>query len=459
MTGTKSQPLEPIDPFNGCYVFTNENDNGLTVDVDKQLPSVVADFLFQKIVAVGNLSWPQLGKIENAENGDGTAERAPASNNPERSKRFLTFGIKRLAIPEDEIGEYLTYTFARQAALQLKYNNWSDTIGFVDESKTSNYGDFVRQNELLEKWSISNAHLTLSEGILPEDVANKRWKPINEEWQDLIPNLKSLVHEGEDHGWLGELARLCEKRFDQDYRGLGVRTFYRTKLKAKREHVTELRRQIEADLFAEWKNGTKSVFDVSRLLTSLIEATDERLGGMDVRLVQAKANEEESTKNVAANNQRFSHVGVVGRLFNKDDNLLNAQGEELCRQYTHRTWIEAWTFAKQLTQELLLELSNLKAQVDQAASTIAEAVKKYNERVGERLTDGGQPDAREQLVRFYNPELVRSVAIPPGPLIFKTTLCIYRLSSNRRLLGTSAYLPASPAFISASSFISARRFS
>ena len=40
VTGRKLQPLEPIDPFNGCYVFSNENDNGLTVDVDKQLPSV-----------------------------------------------------------------------------------------------------------------------------------------------------------------------------------------------------------------------------------------------------------------------------------------------------------------------------------------------------------------------------------------------------------------------------------
>jgi len=409
VTGTKSQPLEPVDPFNGCYVFTNENDNGLTVDVDKQLPNIVADFLFQKIVAVGSLSWPQLGRIENAENGDGTAERAPASNNPERSKRFLTFGIKRLAIPEDEISEYLTYNFARQAALQVKYNNWSDTVGFLDESKNTNYGDFVRQKELLEKWLMSDAHLTLSEGILPEDIANKRWKPINDEWQDLIPNLKALVHEGPDHGWLGELARLCEKRFDQDYRGLGVRTFYRTKLKAKREHVAELRRQVETDLFAEWKNGTKSAFDISRLLASLIDATEERLRGMDDKIVQMKGNEEEASKKVAANNQQFSQVGILGRVFKKDENLLNAQGEALHQQYAYRTWTEAWTFAKQLTQELLLELSNLKAQVDQAGSTIADAVKKYNERVGERLTDSGQPDAREQLVRFYDPDVVRRV--------------------------------------------------
>jgi hypothetical protein len=96
LLGIKAR-LKVIDPFNGCYLFTNENENGLTVDVDKQLPLIIADFLYQKMIATRNVSWPTLGRWENAENGDGTAERAAGSNNPERSKRFLTFGIKRLA--------------------------------------------------------------------------------------------------------------------------------------------------------------------------------------------------------------------------------------------------------------------------------------------------------------------------------------------------------------------------
>src|SRR6266545_3108334 len=90
----------------------------------------------------------------NAENGDGSPEKSPGTNNPERSKRFLTFGIKRLAIPEEEISEYLTYNFARQAALQLRYNNWSDTTGFADDAKNVDFGEFVRQKETLNKWAI-----------------------------------------------------------------------------------------------------------------------------------------------------------------------------------------------------------------------------------------------------------------------------------------------------------------
>ncbi|HOL65050.1 MAG TPA: tubulin-like doman-containing protein, partial [Accumulibacter sp.] len=57
------------DPFNGCYVFGNENDNGLTIDVDQELPGIVAEFLYQKIVRARQVGWPGLGRMENAENG------------------------------------------------------------------------------------------------------------------------------------------------------------------------------------------------------------------------------------------------------------------------------------------------------------------------------------------------------------------------------------------------------
>lgn len=37
------------DFFNGCYLFTNTNENGVIVDTKEQLPNIVSDFLFQKL--------------------------------------------------------------------------------------------------------------------------------------------------------------------------------------------------------------------------------------------------------------------------------------------------------------------------------------------------------------------------------------------------------------------------
>jgi hypothetical protein len=409
LTGLKGR-LKLTDPFNGCYLFTNENENGLTVDVDKELPAIIADFLYEKTIAVRYIAWPTLGRIENAENGDGSAEKSPATNVPERSKRFLTFGIKRLAIPEEEIAEYLTYSFARQAALQLRFNNWSGTNGFSDEARNQDFREFVRQKETEYKWGLSDEHVTLSIGILSDDANNKKWKPINNDWQDTLPNFKSLVREQPSAGWLDELAKLCEKRFDQDYRGLGVRNFYRAKLKAKPEHVSEIRRRVEDDLFTDWKNGVRSLHDLSSLLKALLESTDERLKVIDDKITQVQDNEGQAADRVKAHNKEWSRMGWFSRIvLRKRDSLLNAQADALLEQYIYRTRIEALSFAKQLMAEIIVGLTDLKGQVDQCTSTFNEAIKQYNDRIAERITDDGSNDLRAQLVRFYRPDLVRTI--------------------------------------------------
>ena len=175
ITGNKKR-LDLTDPFNGCYLFLNENENGLTVDVDKDVPNILADFIYQKLIAIHLISWPSLGRMENAENGDGTPECAQSSQRAERSKRFMTFGIKRLAIPEEEIREYITYNFAFQATLQMLFNNWIDSIGYSDESKPEEHKSEANQKDNWQKWLITDDHLTLSVGVLESEIRNKKWK-------------------------------------------------------------------------------------------------------------------------------------------------------------------------------------------------------------------------------------------------------------------------------------------
>ena len=347
--------------------------------------------------------------MENAENGDGSPETAPGSKTPERSKRFLAFGIKRLAIPEEEIAEYLTYSFARQAALQLRYNNWSDTAGFTDEPKMQDFGAFVREKETQLRWLISDDHLILSLGVLPEDIANRRWRSINQYWEAVIPDFKSLATQGAGSNWLDELRKLCEQGFDQNYRGLGVREFYKSKTRAKREHAREVRRHIEQELFDDWRNGARSMHDLSNLLKALLESLDERLLGIDDKIVRAKSSEEDADNRAKANRETWVKMGPLGRAMGKDKKLLDAQGLCLEQLYISRTRAEGWAFAKQFAQELIAEITDLKGEVDRANGTIAEAVKQFEAQIAERCTDNGQVDLRQHLVRFYDPQLVKRV--------------------------------------------------
>ena len=410
VTGVKER-LSLSDPFNGCFVFGNENENGLTVDVDKDLPGIVADFLYQKIVAVNNVNWASLGRMENAENGDGSPETAPQGRTPERSKRFLAFGIKRLAIPEEEISEYLTYSFARQAALQLRFNHWQAASGFIDEPRKLDFHAFVQQKETQLRWLLSDDHLSLALGILPEDVANKKWKSFTGEWEAVIPNFKLLVRERERATWLDELTKLCEKRYQDDYRTLGVAGFYRTKLKAGKDMAREIRTRIELELANEWQVGVKSAWDVSRLLIALLESLDERLKACDEQVARARHAEEQAQSRVLGNAQKWAGMGLLSRhVLGTPDSLLDAHGVFLQEMYVLRTRAEGWGFAKSLLMEIIAEVTDLKGEVDRTANTLQQALKKFEVGIHARLTDAGGGDMRQHLIRFYDPGQVKAIS-------------------------------------------------
>lgn len=409
VTGTKGR-LKPGDPFNGCYVFGNENENGLVVDVDRDLPGVVADFLYQKIVAVKNVAWASLGRMENAENGDGSPETSPQGRVPERSKRFLAFGIKRLAIPEEEIGEYLTYQFARQAALQLRFNHWQAASGFVAEARKQDFNEFVQLKETQQRWLLSDEHLTLALGILPEDAANKKWKSFTGEWEAVIPNFKLLVRERPRASWLDELTKLCEKRYQEDYRTLGVPGFYRTKLKSAKDMAQEIRARIEHELVNEWKIGAKSTWDVSRLLAALSDKLDERLKGCDEQVARARKAEEEAQSRVLGNAHKWASMSLLSKhVLGTPDSLLDAHGVHLQEMYVWRTRAEGWAFAKALLMELTAEITDLRAEVDRATNTLQQALKKFETGIQARLGDAAAGDLRQPLIRFYDPQQVRQV--------------------------------------------------
>ena len=409
VTGEQDR-IDAPDPFAGCYLFTNENANGLSVDVDRDIPGIAADFLYQKIVASSSLGWSGLDRIESGENGDSSPETDTTGRKKERSKKFLAFGVKRLAIPEDEIREYLAYSFTRQAALQLAYNNWSDEMGFRDEARNQEFASLVNEKETLQRWRLTDEHLTLSLPVLPMEVSSKRWKPINTEWADLLPNFKSVVRSLDQHVWLDELARMCEQRFNSTYRSdMGVPKFYETKAANHKEHAREIRRLIETELINEWKNGVRSMHEIGLILSALVVSLEGRLKGIDEKIVRTRESETNAAQKVANNNTEYAEVGPIGALMGRRENLLNAHANYLQEQMIYRTRAEAWSFAKILLQELITELQTLRTDVARIVSTISEAVTRFDAALADRCKQEDRDERvrlQQQLVRFYRPQEV-----------------------------------------------------
>lgn len=372
--------------FNGCYVLTNENAGGYSVDTDKELPGIIAEYMFVKTQTT---NWEALDKAENSENGTFDDEPSVFDHNvKERSPRFLTFGIRRMVVPNEEIEEYLTYNFAQRAVNQSVFNNWVDGLGYSDELRPADHGAEVRKPESLQKWLMSDDHLVLSVGILPDDIANTRWKKINDFWASVVA---AQVHDiqntkSDKSKWFSELKVRCEKVFDEGYRGLGgVKKFYEIKLKARADMARCIRNAIEADVFSDWRTGQRSTSEVDRLLNALVNALEERLGNLDARIdANAKAGSSNLQK-VGEVDRKIGDVGIAGKVLGKLADFFNEGAAHLQDSLICRTNEEGLKFARKLLEEALQQIIDLKASVGQFQARLLEAGKSFNEEVASRL--------------------------------------------------------------------------
>jgi len=408
------------DPFNGCYVFENKNENGHIVDVENELPIIVADFLYMKLISVSHSGgWVRtLERIENGENGDASPETTPSGhdNTPERSKRFLSFGIKRLAIPEEEIREYLTYTFSEQASLKLLYENWKDGEGFINESKNLPFHQIVRDKDNLERWKLTSSHLCLSAPVLENDFNNKKWLRIEEDWQTVIPKFQQAVkrkYQSDKRSWVNHLKSMCSEHYNSTFRGYGVKQFFKARENDKSQIADEIKNGIEDDLFEKWKSSIYSAIDIGIILEAMIAHLNERLRETDGRMQDLSAEIEKIEEDILSNDQAWSQVNFFGdKIFKKLDNLFDAQATYHQTLYTKRTQHEAWRFAKALLPEIITRLEDMKIEVDKIKSTLRQAIDQYKVSLKELCSDSDSiaSAVSKHFIRFYEPEKVKGLS-------------------------------------------------
>ena len=402
--------LDLLDPFNGCYLFSNQNENGYLVDVDQRLPEVIADFLYQKIVALetvqvaGQQGHPQaeLSRQENAENGDSSPEPSPNDpNTMERSKRFLTFGLKRIAIPEEEIREYTTLTLANQATQHLLYNNWNDNTGWDNKAKNIDFTSYVQDKANLEAWSLTNDHLIYSKGILESDKANKNWRLISEYWPVVAGPMMNTAMNEDWSKWLQEAGRLFAEKFDNEYRGAGVRTFYNNKESAKHAIATEMIQCLETKLIDTWKAGQYSMFDIQKITEQLSVWVRDKINEAEGRITKLREEIPAEEAKLSANNKEYSNIGVLARTMGKHKNMLIAHTEVLSQWYRLRTTLAGWEFAKSLLGNYDILLAALQKDIAKTVQTLSVSIEQFDTQLKERLQDQGR-DLNEHIVRFYD---------------------------------------------------------
>ncbi len=380
--------------FNGCYLVNNINEHNIPFEIEYEVPNIVAEFIYQKTM---NTEWEGLGRAEKGENDIKNFE-SDDNISRSRAKLFLSFGLKRVVVPEQEIKEYLAYGFAEQATRQLMFNNFRQGEGYADEAVQKDWGFEARKPETAQALLLTSQHLTLETGILEDDAKNPAWKHVPEYWKQIINRLVPEIKADkgiEQTSWVDVLNTKLGKVFDETYRTMGgVRKFYEVKGNARVEMAKHIGRHIERELFGRWKAGTASLIQLRQFTDALTAMLDERQELFLDQIAKMPAAMSQTQQRNAELMKRFNDIGPLAKLLTDKRSALfaeiAAQHQEL---YVLRTNLEGLKFATRLIPFIKEQLLALRGTIDSLHQNLAAATEQFEQ---ERTSRLGASDAAYQ---------------------------------------------------------------
>ncbi|MDR1169801.1 MAG: tubulin-like doman-containing protein [Prevotellaceae bacterium] len=393
---------------NGVYVYSNINEHGKVVDSHRQLPLIVADFAYSRIFLENNDNTAQFLRSYSFENIDPylfeNSEKAKQDQiDIVRSKTFGSFGIKRVIIPEEEIIEYFTYSFGQQALLQIRYNHWNDDLGFRDTPSNVDFNSFVKEKEQLERWRISDRHLTLDKPILKSD--EKKFPGFADYWNSVIPNWTEIARA--DKLPLNKLEQCCAEGYEKLFRKAGVKAFFEGKTQAKEEHASEIAELIELYLFDQWQTGDLSLHNLTQLIDKLIESLEQRRKELEGRIQQWNQSVDQLENARALSQLDWSSVGFLsGDILGKKKKILQQHSTIMNQLYLKKTEVEGLQFGVAVLAALSIKLNALRGRIEKFVNTVNAALDDVAKQIGARCQDNGAINLQETIIRYYNKDAV-----------------------------------------------------
>lgn len=418
--GNVRRLLQGQDAFDMAYLFTNVNEAGKEVHIHKVLPGIVGDFIFQKTVVSGMMNGGKMARLETNEN-NGMLPEENETHEPVHSRRFMTFGVKRIEYPETEVVEYGAYQFARQASFQMLHGQWDDARGFIEECTEDMVGKSYREDitkpEEVEGNLLSEDYLTLGKPLPSIKDHVKNWKPIVSGWEFYTDRYKQDVEtEHSKKEWLEEYNQVCEKFFDSMYRGKGVKTFYSEYESEIPGFAEEICRRIENNLFGRWKDGTMSILEVHKYLGLLIDNCDKRIDEMKGKISKRSVYlTEDLAEQIKAIRTDWNNIGWIrDAVTNASTKTFGRFADAKREQLTLQTQIIAYGFAVKLLTEIKTMLILLKTNsIDPFRKTLAEFADMMKKLAEEKckLSDADVTSMQREVIKEYDPKFVRQTVV------------------------------------------------
>lgn len=390
----------------GLILYSNVNEHGYKVESHHELPQIVADFTYSRIFLENNDNTEEFMRSYSFENINDWRieyfEKAKLGQiMPYRSKAVSSFGFKRVIIPEEEIVEYFSYSFGRQALLQMRFNNWNDDLGYRDTPANKDYNSMVAESELQEKWRMSDKHLMLELPILPSD--ENKFGAFAPYWAGIIPRW-SQVAEKENQP-LAKLEELCAKGYNELFRKVGAVQFYENKTAARDQHAQEICDRIERYIFEQWKNGELSLYNMLQIIDCITDEVAKKRKNMEAGVQKNRQLIDQLIQKRDLNKKDFAGVLiqslVKGKYLTKHSTIMQQLMVKQCE-------VLGGEFAQQLLTVLNVKLNVLRNRIETFVATLNDAIEYTNAMIAARCKDeGGINDLQSTVIRFYDQKRVK----------------------------------------------------
>lgn len=393
----------------GLTVYSNVNENGLTINSLQELPKVVSDYLFARIFFIKEDDQINSDVIRayNFENMDDFALEFDETSVPAidgklmvaRTKKINSFGIKRVIYPELRVLKHITYTIGESVLFQFKYNNWRENQGYIDEEKNKDYRREYLNKEKLSVWMLDENHLTLNQKILEADSDCPTFRDY---WHDKAIGYAEDAKKTKDP--LNELDDILNEFYNSHFREDGVESFYQGKERVIPEMAREIRHKIELELFDKWKIGDVSVVELIKVSKLILEKMDEIRKNLDTAVKNEKENFQAIDDERAGNVDEKNHLGVFQKMVKSND-VFNRHKTTLEDLYVSKTRLVALEFAKKLAAKLAIELGKMDTDISAFGQKISDAITETEKLVvAQRKVNKGLEDMKGAIIEVSEEE-------------------------------------------------------
>ncbi len=394
----------------GLTIYSNVNENGVSVNSLTELPKVVSDYIFARIFFVNEEDAvnSDIVRSYNFENMDNFALEYDETGRPDasgripvaRTKKINSFGIKRVMYPELRVLKHITYTVGESVLYQFKYNNWRENQGFVNEERNKDYRKEYFNADNLSKWMLDEQHLTLEMKVLESDAEYPRFQ---EYWHEKV--LFNVEDAKKADCPLNELDDIMADYYNLHFREEGVEKYYLGKERVLAELSKEIRHTVEHELFEKWKLGDISIVELQKVSKLALERITEIRTELETAANDEKKTYEEIDAERQANVREWSQLGILQRMVGVGARRYAEHQEILTDFYASKTRRVALEFAKKLAAKVYAEFTKMDGDIAAFGQKINEAIEATEKLVtAQKKTNKGLEDMKGAIVEVSEEE-------------------------------------------------------